>query len=429
MAGFYGGDTEQMRGHATACRQGSQRIEDITDAATQMIDAVPWLGPDAVAFRALWHGTVKPGLLAKAEDIRARGTEIDEHAEQQDRASDDGDGGFWDRVRDVIGDILPHIPIIPGVPLTPENIERIRDAIEDGFIDGGERPGQEFYGDEGYEGRGWTANDDRPIGGYHDDFSAWDGNEIEGEYGHLNGYAEGGYSLGGNHTVDEHGNHTGTVGGRAGAEIGGDGEFISPFGGGIAGSGAIGAEGYLEAGGTIGPDGFSGGGRAGAGVYAEGDLTITSPDGDQVGVSGNAYAGAYASANAYSHATRNEDGNINGWSAGFDARAFAGAQAAATFEAGSPDGWFNATASVSAKGGAGAGGGAGVVASTDAVGVSLSGDIATGLGFGGSVSFSVNPNAIFDSITPGQYNLDDAIGDATGALETAGGWVSDNWPF
>ncbi|MFA9295846.1 hypothetical protein V3G65_26075, partial [Escherichia coli] len=81
-------------------------------------------------------------------------------------------------------------------------------------------------------------------------------------------------------------------------------------------------------------------------------------------VSGNAYAGAYASANAYDHVTRNEDGNVNGWSGGFDGRAFAGAQAAAIFEAGSPDGWFDASAGVSAKAGLGGGGGAGAVVST-----------------------------------------------------------------
>ena len=53
MAGFQGGDTEQMRQQGTAFEQGSRTVDEITDATTRLIDSVPWMGPDAVAFRAL----------------------------------------------------------------------------------------------------------------------------------------------------------------------------------------------------------------------------------------------------------------------------------------------------------------------------------------------------------------------------------------
>lgn len=94
MAGFYGGDTEQMRAQAQACQTGSQRIQDLTSAISAFVDSVPWMGPDAIAFRALWHGTVKPGMIAKAEDIRAKGIELGDHATEQDSTSSAVGGGM-----------------------------------------------------------------------------------------------------------------------------------------------------------------------------------------------------------------------------------------------------------------------------------------------------------------------------------------------
>src|SRR5690625_2558872 len=86
MAGFYGGDTEQMRMHGAASQRGAQRIADITAAMGASIDSVLWQGPDAEAFRALWHSSVKPGMLARAKEVRATGQELDQHAEQQEQA-------------------------------------------------------------------------------------------------------------------------------------------------------------------------------------------------------------------------------------------------------------------------------------------------------------------------------------------------------
>src|SRR5699024_10214998 len=77
-------------------------------------------------------------------------------------------------------------------------------------------------------------------------------------------------------------------------------------------------------------------GRRGAGpAHGEGrgDLSATLAGrldaSTRIGVDG--YAGAEAHANAYSHATRNDDGNISGWSVGFDGGLFAGAKADADF--------------------------------------------------------------------------------------------------
>src|SRR5699024_6724348 len=51
VAGFHGGDTEQMRQHSVACTQGAQRLEDLGSRAQSAIDGASWEGPDADAFR------------------------------------------------------------------------------------------------------------------------------------------------------------------------------------------------------------------------------------------------------------------------------------------------------------------------------------------------------------------------------------------
>lgn len=81
--------------------------------------------------------------------------------------------------------------------------------------------------------------------------------------------------------------------------------------------------------------------------------------------------------------------------------------------------------SAGAAAGAGIGGEAGAVVSTDAVGFSLGGDIATGLGLQGDVAISISPNNIVDTFTPGDYNLDDAIDDVSGAFDGAASAVGD----
>lgn len=141
------------------------------------------------------------------------------------------------------------------------------------------------------------------------------------------------------------------------------------------------------------------------------------------------YAGAEAHANAYSHATRNDDGNISGWSVGFDGGLFAGAKADADFSSVSPGGWMSASGSLGVDAGASIGGGAGAVVSTDAVGFTLGGDIALGLGLEGDIALSISPHNIVDTFTPGDDDLDDAISDASGALDTATSAVGDALSF
>ncbi|MFC7458792.1 WXG100 family type VII secretion target [Brachybacterium sp. GCM10030267] len=422
MAGFYGADTEQLRSQASAFGQGAQRIADLADTATALIDSVEWVGPDATAFREHWHGTVRPRMLASEHDIRGSQRELEQHATEQDQASS---GGML---------YLPSLPDfgpfpfpypmpfpmpLPGGPLDPGILRRgLGDAFSDWFTGGGGSGPQGFYGGPGY-GVGNAASDGRPVGQYSSGGSHWDGREIDNELGYADGYANTRASAGHSTTVDAYGNTTHTAGARAGAEIGFDEKLNLPGGASYQTDGRVGAEAYGEAGVTYGPDGASAGAAAGAGAYGDIHGTLAGPHGASATVGATGYAGAEAHANAYAHATRNDEGNVNGFTFGADAGAFAGAKADADIARTSPGGWLSSSASFGVEAGAGLGGSVGGTVSTDEVGIAVGGDVAAALGVKADLAVSIHPNEIVNDITPGDYNLDDAIGDAKGAFDGA----------
>ena len=429
MAGFYGGDTEQMRSQAQACELGAQRIHDMTSMISAAIDAVPWFGPDAVAMRALWHGTVKPGMIAKAEDIRAKGVELDQHATEQDRASGPTDlAGLIDVVGDILRDILP-LPTSSGLPIGPHVLDNLRDGLGDLFRGGGSGE-QEFYGGPGYGSRGQMFGEDRPVGTQFEwNPTIWDGPGFSRDGISIDPYGGLNYSAGTNVTTDDFGNTTGTFGARGSGELGITTDYDLPFGFGMDSTHRIGMEAYGEGGGTMGPDGFSGGARARSGLYAEQNVGITHDSGASAAMTTSGWVGADAHANAHSHATRNADGNVNGWTSGFDVGAFSGAQVTQKYELTSPGGWFTGSTSISEKAGAGAGLSSGYTVSTDEVSFSIGGHAAKVLGLGGSTSIGMNPNAIVDSFTPGDYNLDDALRDGGAFIGDLGDATSKYSPF
>ncbi|HEX7350657.1 hypothetical protein [Brachybacterium sp.] len=431
MAGFYGGDTEQMRGHGTACKQGAESILEVTERARALIDAVAWVGPDADAFRDLWHGSVEPGLRSASDEVRGHGDELDKNADEQDEASGSGDGGgILDRLRDLLDDMPPIVGPVPGSPLTPDVIRDVADGLDDWFTGGGATGDQSMFGAEDDFGEGQVAADGRPIGQHDAGGSYWEGREIENDAGYVDVRAEARASAGAHVTQDEFGNYTASAGARAGAEVGLDEALYGPDGEPLLSAGGrVGAEAYAEAGVSGGPDGVSGGARAGIGAYGDLSVTAHGPFGasNELGVEG--YAGAHAEANAYANLTRNENGQINGAEWGAGASAFAGAEGAATFEQTSPGGWFFAEGSAGAQAGAGIGGDTGGAFSTDEISFGIGGEVALGGGVTGDLTVAIHPNEIVDTFTPGDYNIDDALSDASGAARDAGNWVADNWPF
>lgn len=429
MTGFYGGDTEQMRAQAQACELGSQRIHEVTDALGAVIDSVPWFGPDAIALRALWHGTVKPGMIAKAEHIRTKGIELDQHATEQDRTSAPIDAaGIIDTIRGGLGNLFPR-PIVPGLPLTPEMLGNLGNSL--GGLLPEHRPtgdDQYIYGGEGY-GRGNAAGDERLIGNQGERQTAWDGRELSGEHGYLDVHGSVTGNAGGNVTTDPFGNVTATGGLRGAMEMGAEGQWDLASGGNVAFDAVAGKEVYLEGGMTTGPDGISGALGAGTGTYGEVNASFNSASGASAELGAEGFMGADANLHGYAHATRNDHGDINGFTFGGGGEAFAGAEGELSFSATSPGGWITVAGDVKGQTGAGMDGSFGGTVSTDEISLNFDASGALGFGGGGAIDVSISPNAIVESITPGDYNLDDMITDGRAWVGNGMDWLRERSPF
>lgn len=106
MSGFYGADTEALRDLAARFQDGERRLGDLRVSLSSMVmDEAIWVGSDADAFRGSWSSEASPRLGAIAERVGATRTDLDHHAEEQDTASEPGDGSggsFWDTVGDLV---------------------------------------------------------------------------------------------------------------------------------------------------------------------------------------------------------------------------------------------------------------------------------------------------------------------------------------
>ena len=72
----------------------SSSLEDMTARLGALINAVPWVGPDAMALRADWAFRIRPRLVDCQMRLHDEGRSLHDHAEEQDQASDPaGDGG------------------------------------------------------------------------------------------------------------------------------------------------------------------------------------------------------------------------------------------------------------------------------------------------------------------------------------------------
>src|SRR5699024_12409970 len=85
--------------------------------------------------------------------------------------------------------------------------------------------------------------------------------------------------------------------------------FRSGFG--IDASGNVGVEAYAEAGGTIGPDGYSLGARAGSGAYGELSAALTHESGASVGTTQSYWVGADAHLTADRKSTRLNSSHVS----------------------------------------------------------------------------------------------------------------------
>ena len=85
---FLGGDTESMREHSVLLRTRGVRLGTILAQAQGAGSAVDWVGPDADALRSRCAQVALRGRVL-GERIEAMSQELTEHAQEQDRASED----------------------------------------------------------------------------------------------------------------------------------------------------------------------------------------------------------------------------------------------------------------------------------------------------------------------------------------------------
>lgn len=159
---FYGMDTEQVRQSAEDLEQASRRLEGIIDDLHASISAVDWVGPDADSFRDSWQGTRQLAESTVLSELPRRSGELEEHAEEQDEASDDG-GSALDAVMDWLGgvgsDIVDGISgVLGGIA---DGISGIAGGIADGI------GGAVDWLQDSVSGLEWPSWSEVLVGGLH----------------------------------------------------------------------------------------------------------------------------------------------------------------------------------------------------------------------------------------------------------------------
>ncbi|MGO2534870.1 MAG: WXG100 family type VII secretion target [Brachybacterium tyrofermentans] len=83
-----GADTAQLRAQSLRLRRASADLDALRLHLDAVVEAAPWTGPDAEAFRGGWAGPSADGLIALSTELRAFGDRGLEEAREQDVASD-----------------------------------------------------------------------------------------------------------------------------------------------------------------------------------------------------------------------------------------------------------------------------------------------------------------------------------------------------
>lgn len=151
MSGFQGADTQALRDMGSLLEDRASSLEDMTSRLGALIDAVPWIGPDAVALRADWSFRLQARLADCQVRLRDQGRALHDHAQEQDRASAPADGGadgaggggagLGDGLGEGLGDLLraatePRIALAAlSVPVeaASDAASRAGEAIGDGI--------------------------------------------------------------------------------------------------------------------------------------------------------------------------------------------------------------------------------------------------------------------------------------------------------
>lgn len=110
---FWGAESDQLRAHADAVGAAGGRCAHLLDEITTVVDATPWVGPDAEAFRHTMRGAVSVQWHGVVDRLHASSRELLRHAEEQDVASE-GSGGPTAGLEPVRASAYPDRSAVPS---------------------------------------------------------------------------------------------------------------------------------------------------------------------------------------------------------------------------------------------------------------------------------------------------------------------------
>jgi uncharacterized protein YukE len=87
LAGYFGGDPDQMRTLARAFEQAAQRLENVGREVSSRLSGTPWAGPDADRYRSQWHGESLAKMRGVVSALHDAAAALQRNASEQEKVS------------------------------------------------------------------------------------------------------------------------------------------------------------------------------------------------------------------------------------------------------------------------------------------------------------------------------------------------------
>ena len=84
---FKGMNPDEGREVSQAVVQAGERILEAIGDMTPVVTSVEWVGPDYDSYTEEWNSFISGSVNSLVEELQKKGKELEQHAEQQDDAS------------------------------------------------------------------------------------------------------------------------------------------------------------------------------------------------------------------------------------------------------------------------------------------------------------------------------------------------------
>lgn len=84
---FKGMNPDEGRDVALEIQKAGDQVVEKIDVVTNLVNSVEWVGPDYDAYRDEWNAFVNGAVNNLVEAFKAKGEELNKHAEEQDTTS------------------------------------------------------------------------------------------------------------------------------------------------------------------------------------------------------------------------------------------------------------------------------------------------------------------------------------------------------